>query len=222
MNVHRLLLLSLVLGCAAGWAWAQDAALSPTHGNASEPIDVIPDASTLAATYQRLDLQRKSALAAFDAAEDECAHTFAATDCLAKVQNQRRSEEAQWHRQEMVLHDLERRKRSEDELTRLNALAHEKERALAAVAQSEKDAQQRQADVADKQARHARQQAVGADAPARSPSASPTPSAAEQAQNRATYQRKLEAAEERRRAVEKRLKEQAAKPVQPLPLPAPP
>ena len=206
MNVLRSVWLPVVLGCAAGWVGAQP--------------DMVPATGSLAQAYQRIDLQRKSALEAFDAAEADCAHTFAVNACVSKVRSQRRSEEADWRRQEAVLHDLERRQRSEEALARLNAKAQDREQVLAASAQANRDAQQRQADLADKQAQHARQGA--AQALPRSPSAPTGPSAAEQAQNRADYQRKLDAAEQRKQAMKQRVAEQAAKPVQPMPLPAPP
>lgn len=159
---------------------------------------------------------RAQAQAEFAAQEAACAKRFAVSACMEEVAVQRRANSKNLARQEAELNKAERAQRAADQQQRLDEKARERAdrdaRTQTAVDASQEKLQQQR----DKQARHHAQAASAAS----SPSVAPQPGLAASAQtaNRQAFQQKLKAAQERKAARDKRLRE-AGQPRQLLPLP---
>ncbi len=186
-------------------AQAQDQAKQPTAVSSED--------------YQRIDAERTRESANLDAQEAACYQRFAVNDCLKKVQSRRIALLADLRRQEARLHERERQILGTEALQRLEQKALErKQRQDDIQAEGGVDgAQDKLQEQLGKQAEHAAKAASGS-APVATPL--PTgPTAAQQAQARASYERKQADAERKRQELAKRLAEKAAKPVKPLPVP---
>jgi hypothetical protein len=169
--------------------------------------------------YQRIEAARSREGANFDAEEAACYQRFAVNDCLKKVQSRRIAVMADFRRQENRLHDREHNLQGVEALERIEQRALERQQKQAEdQSQDTIDrAQEKLRDQQDKRIEHA---AKAASNPAPVSVPVPTgPTAAEQAQARASYERKLADAEKRRQELIKRKAEKASAPAKPLPVP---
>lgn len=166
------------------------------------------------AQRQRISAERSRAEADFLQQERACQSRFAVQACVDQIAAQRRILERELTRQEASLNAAERQQRAQEQLQRS--------------AEKERDYQARAAEPAGDgtsdrlQAQQEKQQAHRkVAAPASSATSKPLPSAltaAEQASLREAYTSKQQAAQERRRTREKRLRESTEKsPVLPTP-----
>ena len=160
----------------------------------------VPDAAQV--QRQRISAERTRAEVEFSRQEQACQSRFAVQACMDQIAVQRRTLARELRRQEAELHAAERQQRAQEQLQR----SAEKERDYQARA-----AQQTGNTTSDRlQAQQEKQQAHRKMAPASSPADKPLPaarSAAEQASLREAYAAKQRAAQERRMAREKRLRD---------------
>ena len=170
------------------------------------------------AQQQRIETQRNAALAEFAAQDEQCSHVFAVNDCQAAVQLRRQPVLDELRREEISLHDSQRLKRSQEEWLNLQTKAEDQARAEADAARAAQESQDRLAAQNEKVAQHAQIAASGARRVQAPASAAMT--AAERAQNRAAWQQRQAEAAQRRKDLAKRLQEESATPLLPLP-PAP-
>jgi TolA-binding protein len=197
------LLFGLLCLCCAAQVVAQTAALEPVSSQ----------------DYERIEALRALESANLDALEAACYQRFAVNDCLKKVQSRRIALLADLRRQEARLHDRERQILGAEALQRLEQKALERKQ-LQDDIQAEggvEGAQEKLREQQSKQAEHAAKAASGSAPVAKQAPTGPT--AAEQSQARASYERKQADAERKRQELAKRLAEKAAKPVKPLPVP---
>ena len=169
--------------------------------------------------YQRIEDARLREGANFDAQEAACYERFAVNDCLKKVQIKRIAVMAELKRQEARLHGRERNQQGVEALERIEQKALERQQK-----QDENQgqdavdrAQEKLLEQQDKRAEHAAKAASGPDSVSVPVPAGPT--AAEQAEARASYERKQAEAQKKREDVFKRQAEKVGKPAMPLPVP---
>lgn len=197
------------------WLWCMPMVLCGTQllaqTTSSEPLAPVDPAQ-----YQRIEATRKRETAAFNAQEAECYKHFAVSGCVKDVEVARRAMLARLRREEALLHEREAAIKGAEQKRAIEQKALDKQ-------QQDKDAAANKADAAnrvqaqkDKQAAHAAQSSSPAPAKADGPSG---PSPAEQASNRASYERKLQDAEKKRQEIAKRLAEKQGKSAKPLPVP---
>jgi colicin import membrane protein len=167
------------------------------------------------AQRQHISAERSRAEADFLQQELACQSRFAVQACVDQIAAQRRILERELTRKEASLNAAERQQRAQEQLQRS--------------AEKERDYQARAAELTGDatserlQAQQEKQQAHRKVAPAPASSAAskplpPAPTAAEQASLREAYTSKQQAAQERRRTREKRLRESTEKsPVLPTP-----
>ena len=192
------------------------AAQTYAPATAAAPAASMPSFAGVAQEQQGIDARRARVMAELDAADQACMKKFAVNDCLAKVKIQRNAALDVLRREQTVLNDSQRIQRSQEELQRQEAKARERTQVEADAASAAAQAEDRSAAQARTVAEHAKI-AHPVD-PVRQPATgSSQPSALEQAQNRAAYQRKLDEVEQHKKDVAKRLKDQP--PGVPLPLP---
>ncbi|WP_294765554.1 hypothetical protein [uncultured Rhodoferax sp.] len=189
--------LNLVL-CVVGLVVAQVAL-----GAEDAPVDL-----------EQIARQRTAAEAEWQRQEEACRSRFVVQSCLDEVAAQRRKLEQTLQVQEAAAHAAERQQRAQEQRAR----SEEKQRAhdeRAATAQTDASAQDRAQAQRDKVSAH--QQVAAAHAsPAKTLPG--RPDAATQARLREAYMAKQRAANERRLARDKRLREANSAP-QPLPAP---
>jgi hypothetical protein len=179
----------------------------------------MPPASVSNEDYQRIELARVRERENLDAQEAACYQRFAVNDCLKKVQSKRIAVMAELKRQEGLLHDRERAQQGAEALERIEQKVLERQQRLDED-QTEggtKRVQQKLQEQIDKRVEHAAKAASGP-APV-SQQAPAGPSAGEQAQARASYDRKQADAEKKRQEILKRQSEKIGKPANPLPNP---
>lgn len=160
------------------------------------------------AKRQRISAERSRAEAVFLQQEQACQSRFAVQACVDQIAAQRRALERELTRQEVSLNATERQQRAQEQLQR----STEKERDYQArVAEPAGDgASDRLQAQQEKQQAHRKVAPVPASSAASKPL--PTaPTAAEQASLREAYTSKQQAAQERRVAREKRLRESTEK-----------
>jgi transposase len=206
--MKRLALCLLCLCCNLS-AWAQ----AQSNAQVSVPALVTSE------DYQRIEAVRVREGSNFDAQEAACYERFAVNDCLKKVQTKRRALMADLKRQESALHARERQQQGAEALQRIEQKSIERQQRQEEI-ETENGADRAQDKLhgqQDKQAEHAAKAASGS-APVATPA--PTgPSVAEQAEARASYERKLVDAENKRQEMIKRQTEKSGKPAKSLPLP---
>jgi hypothetical protein len=169
--------------------------------------------------YQRIEAARSREGASFDAQEAACYQRFAVNDCLKKVQTKRIFVMADLKSQETRLHDRARNQQGAEALARMEQKALERQQKQKEIETQDGvvRTQEKLHDQHEKRAEHA---AKAASNPA--PFSVPVPAgptAVEQAQARANYERKLADAEKRRQDLIKRKAEKASAPAKPLPVP---
>ena len=184
----------------------------------AEPV---PDGeSVLPQAYQRLDNLRAQEAAQFQAQQAECHSRFAVNGCLRDEQSRHRAALADLKRQETALHEQERAQRGAEQLARIQQKKLEHQNKLDQAAQAGSSAAEKMQKQQDKQAAHAEQaaKAAASNSPAPRPAKPSSPmTAAQQAENRAAYERKRQQAETRRKKAAQRQAEK--KPAAALPLP---
>ena len=196
------LAMAILLGTAG--AWAQD--------------DAFYGLPSVAQERARIDTLRRQQTAEFNAQERACHDRFAVVDCTNQVNKRRRAMQSELKRQEASLHDTERRQRGAEQLKRTEEKAAENAQRLsemepsnaAATVEARRKAQE------DKVRQHAKPPAAAASAT--QPDKATGLEASTAAVNRADYARKQEAALQRKKDREKRLKEKGAT-TAPLPVP---
>ena len=155
----------------------------------------------------QIDVRRGQAMAGFDVQEADCYTHFAVSDCLKRVQSQRRAVQADLKREEATLHEQARQQAAQREPLRTRE--GEPDAAIGASTADKLQAQR------DKQAAHTAKPT----APSRAASVPAGLTAAQESENRARYARKQADAQARRAAVEKRLSERKGQGAAPLPVP---
>ena len=172
-------------------------------------------------TRQQIQKARSAEEARFSDQERACYERFAVNDCLKQVRVKRRLALEDLRRQEIVLNDLERRKKAADQIeliqeksspqkleeasaSRLDAVKAQKEREASA---GKKVADQLLAPLPLKDDKRAR------------PLLKSSRTAQDAAKNKMDFDLKVKEAQEHRQSREaERLKKKADKPIQPLPL----
>jgi hypothetical protein len=199
------LVFSLLWLCGTVPLWAQTQTVTP--------------ASVSNEDYQRIEVARTRERANFEAQEAACYQRFAVNDCLKKVQSKRIAVMAELKRQEGLLHDRERAQQGAEALERIEQKALERQQRSGEdqTGDGANRVQQKLQDQKDKRSEHAAKAASGV-APV-SQQAPTGPSAAEQAQARASYDRKQADAEKKRQDMLKRQSGKIGKPANPLPNP---
>jgi len=174
---------------------------------------------------KRLEIEsvRARETARLDAADAKCQTRFAVNDCLRVSQLERRTVMTDLRKQESRLNELERSRRGAEqvELSRKKALEHaqQKQEADAAHAANLEAQAQKQKEQAQKREAN---RSIPTDRAASSPPVpnAPTgPSSAEQASNRADFERRQAEAQEHRSELQKRQREKTGKPASTLPVP---
>jgi hypothetical protein len=191
-------------------------------------VTLLVQAQALSATpvlpedYQRIEAERVREGAILDTQDAACYQHFAVNDCLKKVQSRRIALMADLKRQEARLHARERQQQAAEALQRIEQKALEQQQKQEEVQAGDGGArtQDKLREQQDKQAQHAAKAASGT-APV-SPPAATGPTAQEQAQARASYERKQADAEKKRQELARRQSEKAGKAAKPLPLPQAP
>ena len=223
-GMPRVLAWSLAL-CSLAWSatvWAE-----PVSEPGVEPV--------AQQAYQHMDHLRAQEAAQYQAQQAECYTRFAVNGCLRDAHSRHRAVLADLQRQQKALHEQDRLYRGAQALQRTRQKAQEHQEKQQQAAQAGSSAAEKMQAQQDRQAAHAEQVAQAAQT-ARSAKATPatqTPvshssaprpdkassqlTAAQQAENRAAYQRKLQQAETRRQEAAKRQAEK--KPAAALPLP---
>jgi hypothetical protein len=203
------LALGLLCLCCILSAGAQ----TQTHSQVSETAPVNSE------DYQHIEAVRVREGANFNAQDAACYERFAVNDCLKKVQTKRRALMADLKRQESALHSRERHQQGVDALGRIEQKSIDRQQRQEEIETGDGAgrAQDKVHEQQDKQAEQAAKAASGS-APVAAPA--PTgPSVAEQAEARASYERKLADAENKRQEMIKRQAEKGGKPAKSLPLP---
>ena len=168
------------------------------------------------AEYQRIEATRTQETATFDAQEAECYKHFAVSGCVKDVEVARRGMLARLRREEALLHEQEAAFKGAEQKRAMEQKKLDKQQQEKEAAANKADAANRLQAQKDKQAAHAAQSPSSAPVKADGPSG---PSAAEQASNRASYERKQQDAEKKRQEIAKRLADKQGKSAKPLPVP---
>jgi len=172
-------------------------------------------------THQQIQKARSAEEAHFSDQERVCYERFAVNDCLKQVRVKRRSALENLRRQEVILNDLERRKKAADqlELIQEKSSPQKLEEANASRLDAVKAQKEREASAAKKVAdRLLTPLPIKDDKQAKSPLES-SRSAEEAAKNKMDFDLKLKEAQDHRQSREAELlKKKADKPIQPLPL----
>lgn len=177
------------------------------------------------AARQLINQQRDQENARFDAQVHDCGRQFVVSSCVKEVETRRRAMLAKYRGEEGVLNDQDRKQRAEEQKQRTREKLQERARREQDIAAENlpQKLNDKSAEQARKQAENAAEKARTASQPQKSvrtsSKAGSGPSEAEQAQNRAAYDAKLEDARKRKESQAKRLKE---KPSDARPLPVQP
>lgn len=170
----------------------------------------------------RIETERASAQARFEKEEASCYQRFAVNDCLRQVKVRRRAVLEELRRQEIILNDVDRKKRAAEQLRRTEEKASEQalqdeadKRAAARQGHEErlKRAGQKQASPGNKVPSQA---AAGPQVRA---SAAKSTSAASRAQDKKAFDEKQREAQERKAKRDKALAEKSGPPARHLPDP---
>ncbi|WP_342617433.1 hypothetical protein [Rhodoferax sp. GW822-FHT02A01] len=177
-----------------------------------------PQASDSQDALAQIEATRARENAAFDAQEAECYKHFIVNSCLKDVQSRRTAKLRDLKRQEISLHDAERKQQGAEALERIEQKTQEKadKDAQAELDSAGNTTQDRQQAQKDKQAEHAAK-ATNPGVAASGPRETTAPTAAQQAQNREAYANKLAEAAKKREAAAKRISEKTGKPLPPRP-----
>lgn len=171
--------------------------------------------ATAQAQREAIAAERSLAEAAFQQQEQACQSRFAVQACVDQIAAQRRALDRRFKAQEATLNATERRLRAQEQLQRI--AAKEREHQERKAEQGPNNTSDRQQAQQEKQQNHWN----AARAPANNAASRTLPSAptdAEKASNREAHAAKLEAAKERRKERDKRLRESSEKsPALPLP-----
>jgi len=186
--------------------------------------DSLDGLQNVSAEHQRIEQRRAELTRTLDEQESACANLFAVNACLADVQSRRREAMAELRRQEAILHDSERKRRSEEALGRTQEKIQQHAQDQAAQAAQQEKGASDQPDKKEKKENKAGQSAQPVQArdsiastPARKSSGLDD---AQRAQNRTDYQQKLDRAKQRKEELDQRLKNSGKKPSPALPDPA--
>lgn len=192
---------------------------------AQDTDDFAAERRRLAAGHARVDSE-------FKAEEKACYGKFGVNDCLSAARAKRRLATADLRRQEVSINDAERRRKAAGRQSTLDArVAAERQRQQAE--QVERAAQGREREVrAEEKAARAAQAASAAAAPSKAAAhaaqverrkaehdAAQAKLARDAQRKQAQHEERLEAAQERREKLDKRLAERKKPPAQPLPVP---
>ena len=170
---------------------------------------------------QQIQEARSAEEARISDQESACYERFAVNDCLKQARAKRRLALEGLRRQEVILNDLERRKKAADqlELIQEKSSPQKREEANASRLDAVKAQKEREASAAKKLADHLLTPSPGKDDKRASPAMGTSRSAEEAAKNKMDYDLKLKEAQEHRQSREAELlKKKADKPIQPLPL----
>ena len=166
-----------------------------------------------------MEAKRDAQAAEFDRQEQACSAKFAVTDCINEVKARRRAVMAEFRKQENALNDIDRRRRAQEELQRL-------EQRKAEQAERAKQAAQVPADTEAQRARElqVRRDQHGPQGTPRAATSAPAKSsvidAATVQKNEKAYAQRQQEAASRRAERDKRLQEKKGdKPAQDLPKP---
>jgi hypothetical protein len=158
----------------------------------------------------RIETDRTREQARYDKEDAACYQRFAVNDCLREVKVRRRATFEELRRQEIILNDIDRKKRAAEQIRQ----------------NEERSAERAENDAARKQdaARKANEKPVpekrtaGGTSQVRS-SPSPTLTPEQRAQEKKAYEEKLLKAKERKAQRDKALAEKSGSPSKPLPTP---
>ena len=170
---------------------------------------------------QQIQEARSAEEARISDQESACYERFAVNDCLKQARAKRRLALEGLRRQEVILNDLERRKKAADqlELIQEKSSPQKREEANASRPDAVKAQKEREASAAKKLADHLHTPSPGKDDKRASPAMGTSRSAEEAAKNKMDFDLKLKEAQEHRQSREAELlKKKADKPIQPLPL----
>lgn len=170
---------------------------------------------------QQIQEARSAEEARISDQESACYERFAVNDCLKQARAKRRLALEGLRRQEVILNDLERRKKAADqlELIQEKSSPQKREEANASRLDAVKAQKEREASAAKKLADHLLTPSPGKDDKRASPAMGTSRSAEEAAKNKMDFDLKLKEAQEHRQSREAELlKKKADKPIQPLPL----
>jgi hypothetical protein len=163
-----------------------------------------------------LEIRKREQAAQFDAQEQACSKTFAVTDCISSVSARRRVVVAALRKEENALNDAERRQHERERLQSQQQKAKERAEQAPSVDPNAESAEERLHRQQDQMANHAPQSVPKAPT---APKVQATIDAQTKQQNAVDYAARQKAANDRRAAREKKLKEQGKAPVD---LPTPP
>jgi colicin import membrane protein len=160
---------------------------------------------------QKIDALKQQAGAYFDTLEQACMDRFAVNDCLKDVKRRRLARMAEIKREELVLHNAQRKQRGIEQNARIeqkaiDRLALEEENAAAS---SPEKTEAKRLEQTEKQRAHAAQ-ASGSQPQRPGAAASSGLTSAEENENRAAYLQKLQDAEKKRQERAKRLSEKGS------------
>ena len=172
-------------------------------------------------TQQQIQEARSAEEARFSDQERACYERFAVNDCLKQVRVKRRSALEDLRRQEVILNDLERRKKAADqiELIQEKSSPQKLEEANASRLEAVNAQKEREASAAKKVADQLLTPLPLKDDKRARPLLESSRSAQDAAKNKMDFDLKVKEAQEHRQSREaERLKKKADKPIQPLPL----
>jgi len=172
-------------------------------------------------THQQIQEARSAEEARFSDQERACYQRFAVNDCLKQVRLKRRLAFEDLRRQEVILNDLERRKKAVDqlELIQEKSSPQKLEEANASRLEAVKAQKEREASAAKKVADQLLTPLPIKDDKQAKPPLESSRSAEEAAKNKMDFDLKLKEAQDHRQSREAEfLKKKADKPIQPLPV----
>jgi hypothetical protein len=182
----------------------------------AQPAPPPEDEAFLQAERERIAQQRRQEEGRFALQEAACYQRFAVNDCLREVRVRRRAVLEDFRRQEVMISDIERKRRGADQIRRQeeknSAQAQQEEAERRAAAQQ--DHQERQERAQRKQEERAADQAA---TPPRQSASKPAPGV-DRAAEKQRYEDKLRQAQERRAERAKAQADKASTPARPLPV----
>jgi colicin import membrane protein len=158
----------------------------------------------------RIEADRVREQARYEKEEAACYQRFAVNDCLREVKVRRRATFEELRRQEIILNDIDRKKRTAEQFRQNDEKAAER-------AESETARKQDAARTANEKPLPEKRTAGGAAQLRSSPSPALTPE--QRAQEKKAYEEKLLKAKERKAQRDKALAEKSGSPGKPLPTP---
>jgi colicin import membrane protein len=191
--------------------------IAGVHAQSTAPLS--PD--QVAAERVRIEAERSRLRAGVAQDEAACYQRFAVNDCLRGVHTRARAPLDELRRQEILLNDAERQRRTQEQLKQIQDKA---------AARSQSDELQKREDArqqSEERAKRAEQKKAAASAPVKpvaprpaAPSLSPGENAQSRAESKKAFEDKQLKAQERKAERDKALAEKAGRtPPKPLPLP---